>query len=197
MTAVGFALAVAVIVELAAVVTGLLLGAAFPMWVGFSDVADIVRGSLGAPLSADGTAGRLMRHWTLFLVCAAVAAVVLVVGTSFMILELRRILQRNASMEIGIRAARGEMQAVIDKYFAEWRLSDAERDVALLLLKGLDNETIASIRGTATGTVRAQCAGIYAKAGVDGRSQLMSVFMEELLSEPLGALRDGAAAEAA
>ena len=93
--------------------------------------------------------------------------------------------------------ASAEMQAVIDKYFAEWRLSDAERDVALLLLKGLDNETIASIRGTATGTVRAQCAGIYAKAGVDGRSQLMSVFMEELLSEPLGALRDGAAAEAA
>ncbi len=82
-TAVGFTLAVAVIAELAAVVTGLLLGAAFPMWVGFSDVADIVRGSLGAPLSADGTAGRLIRHWTLFLVCATVAAVVLVAVTAF------------------------------------------------------------------------------------------------------------------
>jgi len=131
------------------------------------------------------------------LIVEAVAAVVLFVGTSFMLLELRRILQRNASMEIGLRAARGEMQAVIDKFFAEWRLSDAERDVALLLLKGLDNETIASIRGTATGTVRAQCASIYAKAGVDGRSQLMSVFMEELLSEPLGGLREGAAPQAA
>lgn len=78
MTAVGFALAAAVIVELAAVATGLLVGAAFPMWVGISDVAEIVRGSLGAPLSADGTAARLLRHWTLFLVCAAVAVVVLV-----------------------------------------------------------------------------------------------------------------------
>ena len=119
------------------------------------------------------------------LVIEALAAVVLVLGTSFMLFELRRILLRNASMELGLKAARGDMQAVIDRFFADWRLSGAERDVALLLLKGLDNEAIAAIRGTATGTVRAQCAGIYSKAGVDGRSQLMSVFMEELLSEPL------------
>jgi DNA-binding CsgD family transcriptional regulator len=127
----------------------------------------------------------------------ALAAVVLVVGTSFMLLELRRILQRNASMEIGIRAARGEMNSLIDRFFTDWRLSDAERDVALLLLKGLDNDTIASIRGTATGTVRAQCASIYAKAKVDGRSQLMSVFVEELLSEPLSSPRQDAVNRAA
>ncbi|WP_223475865.1 helix-turn-helix transcriptional regulator [Oricola indica] len=125
------------------------------------------------------------------LMIEAIAAVVLVFGTGFLLMELRRLLQRNASMEIGIRAARGEMQSVIDRFFSDWGLSDAERDVALLLLKGLDNEAIASIRGTATGTVRAQCARIYAKAGVDGRSQLMSVFMEELLSEPLGSAAAG------
>lgn len=133
----------------------------------------------------------------LHLTIEAIAAVVLVIGTSFMLLELRRILQRNASMEIGLRAARGEMAIVIDKFFAEWGLSAAERDVALLLLKGLDNESIASVRGTATGTVRAQCASIYAKAGVDGRSQLMSIFMEELLSEPLSAGDDAVASAAA
>ncbi len=90
-------------------------------------------------------------------------------------------------MSIGIRAARGEMGVLIERFFAEWQLSDAEWDIALLLLKGLDNKSIATIRGTATGTVRAQCANIYDKAGVDGRSQLMSVFMEELLSVPLEA----------
>jgi len=31
--------------------------------------------------------------------------------------------------------------------------------------------------------VRAQCAKIYAKAGVDGRSQLLSVFLEELFAQ--------------
>lgn len=125
------------------------------------------------------------------LLLEAVASAALVLCTSFLLVELRRVLQRNASMEIGLTAARGEMQTVIDRFFSEWRLSDAERDVALLLLKGLGNEAIASIRGTATGTVRAQCAGIYAKAGVDGRSQLMSIFMEELLSEPLPDLANG------
>lgn len=131
------------------------------------------------------------------LMVEAAAAIVLVIGTSFMLYELRRILQRNASMEIGIRAARGEMRSLIDRFFAEWRLSDAERDVALLLLKGLDNDTIASIRGTAAGTVRAQCTSIYAKAKVDGRSQLMSIFVEELLSEPLSGQRDDAINRAA
>lgn len=37
------------------------------------------------------------------------------------------------------------------------------------------------MRGTAPGTVRAQCTAVYGKAGVDGRAQLFSVFMEELL----------------
>lgn len=133
----------------------------------------------------------------LHLVVEAIAAFVLILGTSFMLVELRRLLMRNASMEIGLRAARGEMQAVIDRFFFEWKLSAAERDVAFLVLKGLDNETIATIRGTAPGTVRAQCAGIYAKAGVDGRSQLMSVFMEELLSEPLAGTGDDTAQNAA
>jgi DNA-binding CsgD family transcriptional regulator len=113
------------------------------------------------------------------------AAVVLMLGTAYLIIELRRLLQRQSAMELGLQAARGEMSQVIERFFADWRLSHAEKDVALLLLKGLDNEAIARLRGTATGTVRAQCARIYEKAGVDGRAQLISVFMEELLGDAL------------
>jgi len=74
------------------------------------------------------------------------------------------------------------MAAVIEGFFDKWALTPSERDVALLVLKGIDNETIASLRGTAPGTVRAQCARIYQKADVDGRAQLFSVFLEELLA---------------
>ena len=88
-------------------------------------------------------------------------------------------------METGLQIARGEMGSVIERFFAEWHLTTAERDVAMLLIKGYDNEAIARLRGRAAGTVRAQCARIYAKAGVDGRSQLLSIFMEELLGERL------------
>ena len=60
-------------------------------------------------------------------------------------------------------------------------MTPSEREIAFLILKGIDNDSIAKMRGTAQGTVRAQCTQIYAKAKVDGRTQLLSIFMEELL----------------
>ena len=117
------------------------------------------------------------------IVIEAMAAVALTAGVLYLMFELRRLLQRMERMEIGLRAARGEMVTIIEGFFEDWALSAAERDVALLLLKGFDNETIASVRGTAKGTVRAQSTSIYAKAGVDGRAQLFSLFLEELLAD--------------
>lgn len=116
------------------------------------------------------------------LVVETVAAVALSVGVVYLMLELRRLLTRMDSMETGLRAARGEMAEVVAGFFDTWGLSAAERDVALLLLKGFDNETIAGLRGTAKGTVRAQTAAIYGKARVDGRAQLISLLLEELLA---------------
>lgn len=112
----------------------------------------------------------------------ALAAVALFGGVAFLMIELRRVMNRLALLDRSMRAARGEMAEVIDNFFTEWRLTPSERDVALMVLKGIDNDEIARIRGTAPGTVRTQCTAIYGKAGVDGRAQLFSVFMEELLS---------------
>lgn len=111
-----------------------------------------------------------------------IASVALLAGVGFLMVELRRLLGRIATLDRNMRAARGEMAEVIDIFFTEWGLTPSERDVALMVLKGIDNDTIAGIRGTAPGTVRAQCTAIYTKAGVDSRSQLFSVFMEELLA---------------
>lgn len=123
--------------------------------------------------------GRLedFHMWLEFLAALALAG-----GVAFLMLELRRVLTRLATLDRSMRAARGEMAEVIDGFFTDWGLTPSERDVALLVLKGIDNEAIAQMRGTAPGTVRAQCTSIYAKAGVDGRAQLFSVFMEELLA---------------
>lgn len=110
------------------------------------------------------------------------AAVALVGGVIFLMVELRRVLGRMTTLENATQAARGEMAELIDAYFTEWGLTPSERDVALMVLKGIDNDEIARIRGTAPGTVRAQCTAIYTKAGVDGRAQLFSHFMDELLA---------------
>ncbi|MCB1340272.1 MAG: LuxR family transcriptional regulator [Pseudooceanicola sp.] len=112
-----------------------------------------------------------------------VVSLALVAAIVLQLIELRHVMQRTERAEQGIRAARGEMQALIGQFFDDWALTPAERDVALLVLKGIDNEGIAALRGTAAGTVRAQTAAVYGKAGVDGRAQLLSLFMEELFAD--------------
>lgn len=132
---------------------------------------------IAADLMADG---RFESFHTWLEVLAAFA---LAGGVVFLMVELRRVMNRLALLDRSMRAARGEMAEVIDNFFNEWGLTPSERDVALMVLKGIDNDSIAQMRGTAKGTVRAQCTAIYSKAGVDGRAQLFSVFMEELLAD--------------
>ena len=116
----------------------------------------------------------------------ALAAFVLAVGVIYLMLELRDLLWRVDAMETGLQAARGEMAIVMDRFFDDWRLTASEREVALLVLKGCDNEEIGRLRGTAASTVRAQTASIYGKARVSGRGELFSLFMDELLGgDPL------------
>jgi DNA-binding CsgD family transcriptional regulator len=77
--------------------------------------------------------------------------------------------------------------AAIDREFAKWGLTDAERDVALQLLKGLSHKEIATERHTNEGTVRQQALAIYRKAGLGGRSNLAAFFLEGLtLPRPPG-----------
>ncbi|MAN62496.1 MAG: LuxR family transcriptional regulator [Parvibaculum sp.] len=112
----------------------------------------------------------------------AFASVALIAGVLFLMLELRRLLTRMGDMDAGLKIARGQMVEVMNRFFDEWNLTQAERDVALMILKGLDNESIAQVRNTAAGTVRAQATSIYSKSDTQGRSQFVSLFVEELMS---------------
>lgn len=120
------------------------------------------------------------------MILESIAAVALIGGVIFLMVELRRLLQRMAVMQTGLEVARGNLADVIDAFFEEWQLTNAERDVALMILKGFDNEAIAGLRHTAAGTVRAQATNIYAKSATDGRAQFISLFMEELLAGDIG-----------
>ncbi len=80
--------------------------------------------------------------------------------------------------------ARGLLEglgAAIDRQFARWCLSQAERDVGLLLIKGFSLKEIAVLRDTSERTVRQQAQAIYRKAGVGGRAELSAFFLEDLL----------------
>jgi DNA-binding CsgD family transcriptional regulator len=71
--------------------------------------------------------------------------------------------------------------AAIDRQFERWSLSAAEKEVALLLLKGLAHKEIAEVRDTSERTVRQQSLAIYRKAGLSGRAELAAFFLEDLL----------------
>ena len=115
----------------------------------------------------------------------AIVSVFLAIGLGFSALEMRRALERQQRAETALSVASGAFATVLDTFFTQWGLTPAERDVALMVLKGLENDEIAAARGSAVGTVRAQTTRVYAKAGVSSRAQLMSVFIEELLAERL------------
>jgi len=71
--------------------------------------------------------------------------------------------------------------AAIDDQLTRWQLSPAEKEVALLLLKGLSHKEIADARGVSAATVRQQAHDLYRKAGLSGRNDLAAFFLEDLL----------------
>ncbi len=77
----------------------------------------------------------------------------------------------------------GELSAIIHRQFDAWHLSEAEKEIALLLLKGLSLEEIAAVRSRSEKTVRQQASAIYTKAGVSGRHALSAYFFEDLLTD--------------
>jgi DNA-binding NarL/FixJ family response regulator len=69
----------------------------------------------------------------------------------------------------------------IDDHMTAWKLSAAEKEIGMLLLKGLSLREIAEVRGTSERTVRQQSLAIYSKAAVAGRAELSAFFMEDFL----------------
>jgi DNA-binding CsgD family transcriptional regulator len=94
----------------------------------------------------------------------------------------RAIEERNAAQE-RLRRASGAFLDLLEERFAEWGLTPAERDVALFAIKGMSTAEIAVLRNTSEGTVKAQTNAIYRKAGVTGRSQLLSLFIDDLMRD--------------
>ncbi len=76
------------------------------------------------------------------------------------------------------------MGQALDRQFERWNLSQAERDVALFLLKGFSTRDIANLRCTSERTVRQQAQDVYRKAGLSGRAELSAFFLEDLLLPP-------------
>lgn len=94
--------------------------------------------------------------------------------------EVRKMQERTLSLEDKLSVASGSFHSFIDAQFEEWGLSPTETETARLILKGCTNAEISEVRGVALGTVKAQTNAIYTKSGCGGKTQLLSILLEEL-----------------
>lgn len=69
----------------------------------------------------------------------------------------------------------------MEKQFEDWGMTMAEREVGLLMLKGLSHKEIASLRGTSEATVRQQARSIYSKSDLPGKIAFSAYFLEDLV----------------
>ena len=91
------------------------------------------------------------------------------------------ILQRHKEVEGLLRSTQGEFFEMLNLQFDRWELTEAERDVALLTVKGMSVVEIAELRSTSQGTIKSQNNSIYRKAKVKSRTQLLGALIDQLL----------------
>lgn len=74
-----------------------------------------------------------------------------------------------------------EYSIYLHKQFDAWELTPSEKEVAMLILKGLSFREISELRETKVKTVRQQASSIYAKARTTGRHEFSAWFFEDML----------------
>jgi len=151
----------------------------------------VIASLIGADVVADYRAGSAPGH----LVTEAAVMGLALAGAAALWQELRSTRRYADQLSVDLAAARLEAERfrneardvlrglgeAIDRQFDRWALSPAEREVALLLLKGLSHRDVAAIRATSDATIRQQALAVYRKAGLRTRSELSAFFLEDLL----------------
>lgn len=171
-----------------------------------SIIMAVVAALATADVVDDMHSGGELLHMALEVLIIAAAAV----GAVVLWFQLVRARSTNRVLRADLTRARAEMQRfqaesqdlmrglgeAIDRQFTRWQLSPAEREVALLLLKGLSHKDVADVRTTSERTVRQQALSVYRKAGLSGRAELAAFFLEDLLLPTAGTARPAAGGSA-
>ncbi len=110
---------------------------------------------------------------------AVIAMTVSLVVLGWILLDHMR---QNRRYRQTVQTASGQLVQTLYAKFDDWGLSASEREVALLLIKGLSVAEIARLRDTRPGTIKSQSNAIYRKAGLKSRSELAAYFVEDLLA---------------
>jgi DNA-binding NarL/FixJ family response regulator len=159
-------------------------------WI-FTGILLLMAGLVAMDVVSDLAAGSRPSHITVELLVVALS----LLGVGYLWLAFFRLRESHASLQSEFETARTEARqwrekhsgvisglgSAIDKQFEAWKLTNSEKEVGLLLLKGLGFKEIADLRGTSERTVRQQANVLYGKAGLAGRAELSAFFLEDLM----------------
>jgi DNA-binding CsgD family transcriptional regulator len=121
-----------------------------------------------------------------------------VAGAIWLWLNWKRAAERAGSLQRALSERRAERDAwraraaqahqglarAVGEQFRVWELTPAEREVALLLLRGQSHKEIAVATGRSERTVRQHAVALYHKAGLGGRAELAGFFLGDLVLPP-------------
>ena len=113
-----------------------------------------------------------------------VESFVFIAITIALYLEIKRtfLLSRAFELEKGkTEKLSGELFKIINQEFNKWGLTASEKEIALLIVKGLSMKEISELRNVKEKTIRQQSIKIYSKSGYSGRNELASHFIQDLL----------------
>ncbi|MBL1292921.1 MAG: hypothetical protein COB61_003520 [Thiotrichales bacterium] len=115
-----------------------------------------------------------------------VAEIVIFIGVIVALwCEISRVIRLRGQVKIERdRVARlsGELFHSIEKALGQWKLTEAESEVAIMLIKGMSMAEIGDARSVKEKTVRQHATNVYAKSGCANRNELASYFIEDLLN---------------
>lgn len=154
----------------------------------------IIAALVGVDLVEDYRSGVDLAHLAFEGVIMALA----LVGIAALWRHLRSMRHRTERLRIDLDAARREAERfreeardalrglgeAIDRQFDRWALTQAEREIGWLLLKGLSHREIADTRATSETTIRQQALALYRKAHLRNRAELSAFFLEDLFAAP-------------
>lgn len=121
------------------------------------------------------------RGMVLHLLFETVATLALFAGFALTWRHITRLRRAAAAETDKLHHLRADFDGLLHQRFADWGLSPAEIDIALLSLRGMKIAEIAQMRHTRDGTIRAQLSTIFRKSGMRSRTELLAYFMDEFL----------------
>lgn len=163
------------------------LGTTWAAVATFTAIALVIAGDMLADYRSGTAVGHLLTEGLVMTLALA--------GAGSLWRRLRTVRRQAEQLTVDLAAARREAERfradaqealrglgeAIDTQFARWGLTAAEREVGLLLLKGLSHKEVAAARATSETTIRQQALAIYRKSGLRNRSDLSAFFLEDLL----------------